>query len=267
MLIILFPILSLCAAVLTVACTPLTWWWAFLLFPAYFIGLYAAFFLFAILISPFFGKKKEPKRPNRFCRFLLVEAYTVALFFMQVHAKVEGMEKLPPKGTTFLVVCNHLSNYDHMLMLTKLRRFPIAFISKPENFRIPIVGRYLWNSGFLSIDRRSARNALTTVQKTADRIAHGGMCYGVFPEGTRSRTGKLLPFHSGVFLSATKAKAPILVIHVTGTDRITRRAPWRPTKVKMDILAYLDAAYVGSHTDAEISQDTYNMMLERFPQN
>jgi 1-acyl-sn-glycerol-3-phosphate acyltransferase len=267
MLLYLFPLLALGGAVATVLLTPLHPAWGVALFVGYFVALYALFFLTAIVISPFFSKKKVPKKPNRICRFMLVEAYTAALFFMQVHAKVRGMEQLPPRGKTFLVVCNHLSNYDHMLMIVKLRRYPIAFISKPENFRIPVVGRYLWNSGFLSIDRRSARNAISTVNETARRISEGGMCYGVFPEGTRSRTGKLLPFHSGVFLSATKAKAPILVIHMTGTDRVARRAPWRPTRVKMDILSYLDADFTASHTDAEISTHTYELMRDRYPES
>jgi 1-acyl-sn-glycerol-3-phosphate acyltransferase len=196
---------------------------------------------------------------------MLVEAYALWLFFMQVHCKVEGLEKLPPKGTTFLVVCNHLSNYDHMLMLVKLRRYPISFISKPENFEIPLVGRYLWHSGFLSIDRGSARNAIRTIGETAKRLEDGHMCYGVFPEGTRSRKGILLPFHSGVFLSAVKAKAPILVIHVENTQKINHRGPFLPTRVKMDVMAYLDSDYTRTHTDREMSEEIRAMMLEKYP--
>ncbi len=261
MLTYLFLVLALVAAPLTVYFTDLHHAFGILLFFGYYLALVVSFFVFAIIISPLFSKKKEIKRPNPFARFMLLEAYTFINFFAQVHVKVTGREKLPKRGTTFLVVSNHLSNFDHMIMLTKLRRFPIVFISKPENFNIFVVGRYLKHSGFLSIDRRSARNAITTINETAHRISECGMCYGVFPEGTRSRTGKLLPFHSGVFLSAKKADAPILVIHMDKTDRITRRAPWRPTRVRMDILEYLPAEYTMSHTDKEISEHAYELML------
>ncbi len=265
MLIKIYPFLALGGAIATPLLLDFSLWWGLLLFPAYYLGLIAAFFLLGILLSPLFSKKKIPEKPNPICRFMLTEAYSMALSFMQVRCRVRGMEHLPKRGTTFLVVCNHLSNYDHMLMVAKLHRFPISFLSKPENFRIPIVGRYLWNSGFLSIDRQSARNALTTVNETARRIRSGGMCYGVFPEGTRSRTGQLLKFHDGVFLSARKADSGILVIHVSNTQMVNKRGPWRPTRVRMDVLSYLTPDFVAEHSDQEISTHVRDMMLSQFP--
>ncbi len=261
MLVFVFLALALIGAPLTVYFADIHHAFGILLFIGYFIALIALFFLTGIILSPFFSKKAEVTRPNPLARFMLVEAYSIAILLMQVRVKITGREKLPKLGGAFLVVSNHLSNYDHMIMLTKLRRFPIVFISKPENFNIPIVGRYLKHSGFLSIDRKNARNALATVNETARRISECGICYGVFPEGTRSRTGKLLPFHSGVFLSAKKANAPILVIHMKDTDRVPHRAPWLPTRVRMDILAYLPAEYTATHTDKEISEYAYELML------
>ncbi len=261
MLIYVFVVLALIAAPLTVYFTDIHHAFGIPLFIGYVLALVALFFIVGIVMSPLFSKKKEIKKPNHFARFMLLEAYSFIHLFGQVHVKVTGLEKLPKKGTTFLVVSNHLSNFDHMIMLTKLRRFPIVFISKPENFNIFAVGHYLYHSGFLSIDRSSPRNAITTIKETARRMTECGMCYGVFPEGTRSRTGELLPFHSGVFLSAKKANAPILVVHMVGTDRIVHRAPWRPTRVKMEILEYLPAEYTATHTDKEISERAYELML------
>ena len=232
-----------------------------LFFLAYFVGMLLLLFVVGILAAPFLPKKRVPKKPNRFARFMLVQAYSVGLAFMRIRCRVTGRELLPPRGTSFLLVCNHLSNFDHMLMIVKLRHYPISFISKPENFRIPIIGRYLWNSGFLAIDRSSARNAVTTVNETARRIAECGMCYGVFPEGTRSRTGKLLPFHSGVFHAACRAKSPVLVLHIRGTDRVFRNMPWRSTRVEMEILDRMDSDFVSSHTDAQISDRAYDKMV------
>lgn len=232
-----------------------------LFFLLYFVGMLLLLFVVGILAAPFLSKKRVPKKPNRFARFMLVEAYTIGLAFMRIHCHVTGREHLPPRGTSFLLVCNHLSNFDHMLMIVCLRHYPISFISKPENFRIPIIGRYLWNSGFLAIDRTSARNAVTTVNETARRIAECGMCYGVFPEGTRSRSGKLLPFHSGVFHAAARAKSPVLVLHIQGTERVFRNMPWRRTKVELEILDCIDSDFVATHTDAQISERAYDKMV------
>ena len=253
--------LSLAGAVATVVLTEISPWFAILLFLGYFAAMLLLLFLIAICGAPFLSKKKIPKKPNRFARFILVEVYAIALRVMRIHCRISGKEHLPPKGTRFLIVCNHLSNFDHMLMIVKLHRYPISFISKPENFSIPIVGRYLWNSGFLSIDRRSARNAVATINETARRIKENGMCYGVFPEGTRSRTGKLLAFHSGVFHSAARAGAPVLVAHIHGTDRVFRRYPWRATRVDMKILGLIDSDYVTHHTDSQVSELARGMMI------
>lgn len=252
---------ALVGAVLTALFAPPHPAFAPLFFLLYFAAMLALLFVFGILAAPFLSKKRIPKKPNRFARFMLVEAYTIGLAFMRIRCRVTGRELLPPRGTSFLLVCNHLSNFDHMLMIVKLRHYPISFISKPENFRIPIIGRYLWNSGFLAIDRSSARNAVTTVNETARRIAECGMCYGVFPEGTRSRTGKLLPFHSGVFHSAARAKAPVLVLHIQGTDRVFHNMPWRPTRVEMEILDCIDSGFVSTHTDVQISERAYERMV------
>ncbi len=260
MLVYIFLVFSIVASALLVGLTGLHHPYAILITAVLFPLLSAGFFLVGIIMSPLFSKKKEIKKPNHFARFMLLEAYSFIHFFGQVHVKVTGKKKVPKKGT-FLVVSNHLSNFDHMIMLTRLRRHPIVFISKPENFNIFAVGRYLKHSGFLAIDRSSARNALYTIRETSRRMTECGMCYGVFPEGTRSRNGKLLPFHSGVFLSAKKANVPILVIHMDGTDRITKRSPWRPTKVKMEILECIPAEFVKEHSADEISEYTYNLML------
>lgn len=253
--------LALVAAGLSAALLPASPWFAPLYFLAYFLGLILLLFLVAILASPLLSKKRVPRKPNAFAHFVLVQAYTIALFVMRIRCRVTGTEHLPPKGTHFLIVCNHLSNFDHMLILVKLRKYPIAFISKPENFRISIVGRYLWNSGFLAIDRQSARNAVTTINETARRIEEGGMCYGVFPEGTRSRTGKLLPFHAGVFHTAARAKSPVLVLHVHGTNRVFSQMPWHATKVNLDILGTIPSDYVVTHTDAQVCDLARSLMV------
>ncbi len=261
MLLYIYLICSLVGSVLTVWLTPIHHGFGILLFAGYFVAQVMLFFIVGIVATPFLSKTKELRRPNRFARFMLIEAYYIAMRFMHIRVHVTGKEKLPKRGTTFLVVCNHLSNYDHMIMLIKLRRFPIAFISKPENFNLPFVGRYLYQSGFISIDRKNARNALGTVNETARRISRCGMCYGVFPEGTRSRNGQLLPFHSGVFMSATKAKAPVLIIHMDGTNHVPHHMTLKRTHVKMEILDFLPSEYVSTHSDKEICEHAYNLML------
>lgn len=59
---------------------------------------------------------------------------------------------------------------------------------------------------------------------------------GVYPEGTRSKTRELLPFHNGVFKIAQKADVPIVILSIVGTERVAKRTPFKPTDVYLDVL-------------------------------
>lgn len=257
-------IISLAAAFLTAWLAQISYWWVILLFVGYDVGLTALFFIFAIIVS-FTIKKNDPpsaqkRKQNKFYRWIMVQIYTLALHFMRVHPKVTGLDKLPPEGTTFMLVSNHLSNYDHMTIITKLKKHRLAFVSKPENFSIPIVGKYLQESAFLPIDRSSAGKAMKTLRSTSDAMKEGLVCYGIFPEGTRSRTGEQLPFHDCAFLPAKRAEVPIVVVHMSGSRAIHKHAPWLPTRVYMDVLGCMSAEYVKEHDVREICEEVEFMM-------
>lgn len=98
------------------------------------------------------------------------------------------MEKLP-KNERFLLVCNHRSKFDPILTWYVLRDYNLAFISKPENFR---------RCCFMAIDRENPRNALKTIHQAAELIKQNEVSVAVYPEGTRSKTCELLPFHNGI---------------------------------------------------------------------
>ena len=181
MISILFPILSLVGAVVTVLVSGIHPLWGIPLFFSFLIAVDALFFLFAILVSLPVKKQDPPsaeKRPqSRFYRFLLLEAYGIALQFMRVRVTVTGKEHLPKPGETFLLVSNHLSNYDHMIMMVKLRRYRLAFVSKPENYDIPVIGKYLQQSAFLPIDRQNAKAPCPTAFSPKERAAGRGSCF------------------------------------------------------------------------------------------
>lgn len=187
MISVLIPVLSLVGAAVTVLCTHMHFLYAIPLFFGYVVAFCTLFFLFAIIASLAI-KKVDPPSPDRrpqnpFYRFLLIEAYSIALRFMRVRVTVSGTEHLPKPGKTFLLVSNHLSNYDHMTMMVRLRRHKLAFISKPENYAIPVIGRYLQESAFLPIDRENAMNADTHHPQRISCNGGGGTVLRYFPGG------------------------------------------------------------------------------------
>lgn len=230
-------------------------WIPIVLWILYSIGFFLLYALGFVLLALFADKSKPQERPNRF--YLAVFVETIALYFRlaRIEIRVRGKDKVPTDGN-FLMVSNHLSDHDFMSMLTVLRGRSIAFVSKPENFDKPLIGRMLHKSGFLAINRQEAREALLTIREVANRLKTMPISYGVFPEGTRNRESntELLPFHEGVFLMAKKAGVPIVVVRVTGTDQVKKRAPWRKTRVYVDFVDVIDTETVRAKRSHELSE-------------
>ena len=185
-----------------------------------------------------------------------------ALAFLGVDSAVKGKEKLP-EGE-FLLVCNHRSLVDPLMTELALKDRSMAFISKPENINKLFLGRVAHRCGFLPIDRENARNALVTINKAADNMKKHLCSYGIYPEGTRTKTGDLQEFHAGSFKAAQKARVPVVVSAITGSEQVLHgHFPFRRTKVELTILDVLDAETVKASKTKELAEISRNMILEK----
>ncbi len=131
-----------------------------------------------------------------------------------IEVSVKGREHLS-RGQTYLVMSNHQSLYD-VPVLFEVVGPNIRMITKRELFRVPIFGNALAAGGFISIDRSDRREAIRSLDRARDLLASGTHVW-IAPEGTRSRTGKLLPFKKGAFYLAFEALLPILPVTLRGT--------------------------------------------------
>ena len=77
---------------------------------------------------------------------------------------------------------------------------------------------------------------METLNKAAELIKNDVVSFGIYPEGTRSHTDEMLPFHNGIFVAAEKAKVPIVVMAVRNTDIIHKRVVFRRTKAYLDVI-------------------------------
>ena len=166
-------------------------------------------------------------------RFLRLVGVAISKTFPPWRLGVEGRW---PEGGPFVVVANHQSMLD-ILLLSRLPR-EMKWVAKEELFRIPWVGIMLRMSGDIAIRRGDAESGGEALSRAKDYLARG-MSVMIFPEGTRSRTGALLPFKSGAFRLALDAGVPVLPVAVHGTARgMPKGGPWvNPCRARARILA------------------------------
>jgi 1-acyl-sn-glycerol-3-phosphate acyltransferase len=132
----------------------------------------------------------------------------------QIQLEVTGREHLE-RGKTYLVMSNHQSLYDIPVLFVVVGP-NIRMITKQELFRVPVFGRALEAGGFISIDRSNRNSAIRSLEQARALLASGTHVW-IAPEGTRSKTGQLLPFKKGAFHLAFEAELPILPVTLSGT--------------------------------------------------
>ncbi|HEY7475331.1 MAG TPA: lysophospholipid acyltransferase family protein [Vicinamibacterales bacterium] len=129
--------------------------------------------------------------------------------------RVAGEQHILAGGAVY--ACNHSSNVEAPAVFLSLKRlFPrVAVLYKAELRRLPVLVWAFDIGGFIPVERANRDQSWPAVERAAKSL-QAGTSFFIFPEGTRSRTGELLPFKKGGFVMAIKAQAPIVPVAVSG---------------------------------------------------
>lgn len=137
----------------------------------------------------------------------------------KVTVRVQGPGELPTGPVVY--IANHVSMLDIPVLVTALPQVP-KFVMKKELLRVPLFGAAARAAGHIAIDRKN-RGAAFAAYDEAARLIRGGRQALVFAEGTRSRSGRLMPFKKGPFVLAIAAQVPVVPIAVTGSFELMPR--------------------------------------------
>ena len=138
-----------------------------------------------------------------------------------VRITVEGLEHVDTEQP-YVVISNHQSGFDIFAHFAALP-VPIRFLAKQELFKIPLFGAAMRRIGIVEVDRGAGRATHQAVNRGAAHNMGLGRSLMIYPEGTRSRDGAMLPFKKGAFAIARNLGAPILPTAITGSRQV-----WRP---------------------------------------
>ena len=183
-----------------------------LYFTAGFVFLFSPFYVWAYLFSK-----------NREVAFQRLNHYFFRGFFFLLKRLTPGVKwRFPKKIETIqssVVVCNHLSYLDPLLLISLFPRHKT--IVKNTFFKVPFFGWMIKQSGSIPASAQGSLTQLTIerIEATEEYLSSGGNLF-IFPEGTRSRDGVVGPFSKGAFKIARRCHAPIQVFKICGTEKL-----------------------------------------------
>lgn len=157
----------------------------------------------------------------------------LALAAAGIRYRVSGLEQLP--GSAVVFCSNHESNVDPPVLFQALHP-QLHILYKAELHKFPVMGTVFDVGGFVPIDRGDRQKAFAGIDLGAASL-RAGNSFLIFPEGTRSRTGELLPFKKGGLIMALQAQVPIVPVAISGGRASMRKGSGivRPVKVSVRV--------------------------------
>jgi 1-acyl-sn-glycerol-3-phosphate acyltransferase len=176
------------------------------------------------------------------------------LVVSRIKVTVDGLSSIDPQRP-YIYMPNHQSNFDIPVLLGHLT-VQFRWLAKMELFKIPIFGHAMRKAGYISIDRNNRESAFKSLELAAEKI-RSGVSVLIFPEGTRSRDGKIQAFKKGGFVMAIESGVPIVPIIISGARAIMTKGKFRvnPGRIRMSIQKPIDTT--------TYSRDTKEALMER----
>lgn len=170
--------------------------------------------------------------------FWVAKVILTPILTIAFRPKVEGVERVPKKGPAILA-CNHVSYLDWMFLPLVVRFRHISFLAKLEYFTRPglkgALQRYFFTAtGQVRVDR-SGTDAASAALRTSKRLLDEGRLVGIFPEGTRSRDGRLYRGRTGVARLAAETGVPVIPCATVGVFELAPPGTTVPRPRKVGI--------------------------------
>jgi 1-acyl-sn-glycerol-3-phosphate acyltransferase len=175
---------------------------------------------FALLLFPVYNSALKQKHRTFDQRWFTLKGWCEK-FFVYLKIEIKATYRSDLHNETVYYVSNHQGQFDPILLMA-LSRSPMTFISKEENLKLPVIGKWGRLIDFITFKREDFDANVTMLRQSA-RVLKEGRSILIFPEGTRSRSNELLIFKPGALLPAYLAKVaivPVTQIHTHEMDKM-----------------------------------------------
>jgi len=166
-----------------------------------------------------------------------------------ISVRVEGLENVPA-GRSCIFMSNHVSNMDPPVLLPVIPGMTSVFLKK-SLMRIPLLGTAMRMGKFVPVSRGHSRDEAVKSVEAAKDALRSGLHITVFPEGTRSPDGKLLPFKKGAFFLAADTGAPIIPVVICGTREMMPKGTLKISNAGEAVVKFLPMIEPGDFASRE----------------
>jgi len=237
-------------------------WLTFVSFAGIWLGLMLLAVLFLWVCCKAVDMEKEQQEDSRFYRAMMYVYIEALISLVGARLHTEGLEKTPKEGR-FLLVCNHLFIADPGVILHCFKKSQLAFITKKENLKLPIIAPIMHRILCQPIDRENDRAALRTILKCISLIKEDKCSVCVFPEGYTSKDGRLHHFRPGVFKIAQKTGVPIVVCTIQNTQNIFKNlAKLKKTDIPLHLVKVISPEEIKGLSTVEVADRVYECMID-----
>ena len=229
------------------------------------LALIILFFIVLFFLTIWEPLKKERTKQSKYYRKVLLfyNYFLFDLFNMKI--EYSGLEKLK-RGEKYMVISNHRSNLDSLLIDTYLKEFGLVFVAKKSLFKIPFVRRIIHGCNYIYLDRGDIKQECRAIKKGINILndSNDPCSVGVFPEGTRTinKDYTLGEFKPGCFNLAKKTKCKIVLSCTRYTDLVNKGLLFKRHKVFYDIIDVIDYEEYKDMNTIELSKLCHDKIEE-----
>ncbi len=216
-----------------------------ILYAIYFIIVMLVLSIFIMLIYPLFIILRAKKLWEKFFTYFVSLWAKLEIAGTGTKVKVIGFEKLPKGNAVF--ISNHQGYFDIPLILGYTRRL-VGFIAKIELKKIPLLSFWMKRIHCVFIDRKNLRKANEYIEEGVKNLLKGYNML-IFPEGTRSKSNKALPFKAGSFKLALRSSVPIVPLTIKNTYKMLEETG-RIRKANIELIIH-DPIYPQNYSEME----------------